>query len=133
MTGYWVLFGAIILSMVASNTAHGAVQGLIPDLVPEAKRGIFSGIKAFFELPAPLIFVSFVISKMIAAGNIWGGLVVLIAVMLVCMALTMFVRETPQEKAPYDMDWASLGRLAAMTAAFTVVILGTWRLSALVD
>ncbi len=125
MTGYWVLFGAIILSMVASNTAHGAVQGLIPDLVPEEKRGIFSGIKAFFELPAPLIFVSFVISKMIAAGNIWGGLIVLIAVMLVCMALTMFVRETPQEKAPYDMDWASLGRLAAMTAAFTVVILGT--------
>jgi len=94
-------------------------------LVPEAKRGLFSGIKAFFELPAPLIFVSFVISKMIAAGNIWGGLIVLIAVMLVCMALTMFVRETPQEKAPYDMDWASLGRLAAMTAAFTVVILGT--------
>ena len=59
--GYWLLFGAYILSMLSSNTGHAAVQGLIPDIVPESKHGIFSGVKAFFELPAPLIFVSFVV------------------------------------------------------------------------
>ena len=70
--GYWTLFAAYILSMLSSNTGHAAAQGLIPDLVPEKKHGIFSGVKAFFELPAPLIFVSFVITKMVEANNIWG-------------------------------------------------------------
>lgn len=130
--GYWALFIAIMVSMVFSNIAHAATQGLIPDLVPDNKRGSFSGFKAFFELPAPLIFVSFVISKMVSAGNIWGALVVLIVVMLVCMGLTMFVRETPQKQAPYPMDWKSFGRLALMTLAFTVVILGVGELVKLV-
>lgn len=128
MAGYWALFAAIIVSMITSNTAHGAAQGLIPDLVPENLRGRFSGVKAFFELPAPLIFVSFVISKMISAGNIWAALITLIVVLLLCMLLTMFVKETPQQKAPYPMDWKPLVRLLAMTAAFTVIILGSGQL-----
>ena len=126
--GYWALFIAIMVSMVFSNVGHAATQGLIPDLVPENKRGIFSGIKAFFELPAPLIFVSFVVSKMIEQGNLWGAIIVLIVVMLVCMGLTMLVRETPQKTAPYPMDWRSFLRLALMTMAFTVVILGVGEL-----
>jgi len=60
MTGYWFLFLLYTLSMVTANTAHAATQGIIPDLVPEEKRGRFSGFKALFELPLPLIFVSFV-------------------------------------------------------------------------
>jgi MFS family permease len=127
-TGYWALFAAIMISMVTSNTAHGAAQGLIPDLVPENLRGRFSGIKAFFELPAPMIFVSFVISKMIDAGNYWAAMITLIAIVLICMGLTMFVRETPQEKAPYKMDWKPLLRLLLMTVMFTVVILGAGEL-----
>ncbi len=126
--GYWALFAAIMVSMVFSNIAHAATQGLIPDLVPDNKRGIFSGVKAFFELPAPLIFVSFVVSKMISAGNLWGGMIVLIVVMLVCMGLTMFVRETPQKTAPYPINWSAFLRLALMTGAFTVVILGVGEL-----
>ncbi len=43
--GYWVLFGAYILSMLSSNTGHAAAQGLIPDIVPEEKHGLFSGSK----------------------------------------------------------------------------------------
>ncbi|MFA7407787.1 MAG: hypothetical protein WCY93_08245, partial [Anaerolineaceae bacterium] len=48
MTGYWVLFAAYILSMLSANTGHGALQGLIPDIVPQEKHGIFSGVKAVF-------------------------------------------------------------------------------------
>ncbi|MFZ3070141.1 MAG: MFS transporter, partial [Anaerolineaceae bacterium] len=121
--GYNALFFAVLFSMFASNIGHGAAQGLIPDLVPANQRGRYSGIKAFFELPLPLIFVSFFVSKMISAGNIWGSIIVVIVILLICTALTMLVRETPQTEAPYPMDWGSVGRLVGMTAAFTLVIL----------
>ncbi len=125
MTGYWVLFGAYILSMLASNTGHAAAQGLIPDLIPESKHGIFSGFKAFFELPAPLIFVSFVISKLVGNENIWLALIVLCGVVLISAAITMFVPEKPIKQPPSKMNWVPILRLLAMTAVFTVVILGT--------
>lgn len=123
--GYWALFGAYILSMLSSNTGHAAVQGLIPDIVPESKHGIFAGFKAFFELPAPLIFVSFVITRMVEAGNLWGALLVLSGVVLASTLLAMFAPETPIKEPPYQMDWGPVLRLVAMTAIFTVVILGS--------
>lgn len=129
-TGYWVLFGAYILSMLSSNTGHAAAQGLIPDLVPKEKHGIFSGFKAFFELPAPLIFVSFVITKLVESGNYWGAILILSLVVLICTAITMFVPEKPIKQPPYPMDWKPILRLVAMTAVFTAVILGS---GALVD
>jgi MFS family permease len=128
MTGYWVLFLVYIFSMLASNTAHAATQGLIPDLVPENMRGRFSGVKAMLELPVPLIFVSFVIGRMISAGNLWGALVTLMAVILVCGALSMFARETPLEEKAFKFEWKPFARLALMTAAFTAIILLTGNL-----
>ncbi len=125
MTGYWVLFGAYLLSMLSSNTGHAATQGLIPDLVPESKHGIFSGFKAFFELPAPLIFVSFVVSNLVGAGNIWGALLVLSGVMILCAAIAMLVPEKPIKEPPFEMNWKPVLRLVAMTGVFTVVILGS--------
>lgn len=124
-TGYWVLFAAYILSMLSSNTGHAAVQGLIPDIVPESKHGIFSGVKAFFELPAPLIFVSFVITKMVENENLWGALLVLSAVVLISTLITMFAPEKPIKQPPYPMDWKPILRLLAMTVAFTAIILGS--------
>ena len=128
MVGYWVLFAAYILSMLASNTGHAATQGLIPDLVPESKHGIFSGFKAFFELPAPLIFISFVISKLVGNNNIWGALIVLSGVVLVCAAITLLVPEKPIKRPPFEMNWGPILRLLAMTGVFTVVILGCGQL-----
>jgi MFS family permease len=123
MTAYWVLFGLYILSMLASDTAHAATQGLIPDLVPEDKRGRFSGVKALLELPVPLIFVSLVIGSMVSQGNLWGALIAAMAVLVICMLVTLFVREEPLDKAPFDIDWQPFLRLVAMTAAFTLIIL----------
>lgn len=124
VTGYWVLFAAYILSMLSSNTGHAAVQGLIPDLIPEEKHGIFSGVKAFFELPAPLIFVSFIVTRQVEVGNLWGALLILSAVVILCTLITMFVREKPIKQPPYEMDWKPILRLIAMTVAFTAIILG---------
>jgi MFS family permease len=124
MAGYWVLFGLYSLSMVASNAAHAATQGLIPDLVPEDQRGRFSGVKALLELPVPLVFTSFVVANMVAAGNLTGALVALMAVLFICMVITMFVRERPPSRVKMEVDWQPILRLALMTGAFTLVILG---------
>jgi len=122
MAGYWALFAVIVCSMVFSNIGHGAAQGLIPDLVPPSQRGRYSGIKAFFELPLPLIFVAFTISRMVTAGNLWGAILAMIAVFVVVTVLTMMVRETPLKQPTKPMDWTGILRLVAMTGLFTLVI-----------
>ncbi|MHB8855994.1 MAG: MFS transporter [Bellilinea sp.] len=122
--GYAVLFGLYILSMMASNTAHAATQGLIPDLVPESQRGRYSGVKALLELPLPLLLVSLVIGKLVSGGNLWAALITLMVVLAVCAAIAMFIPEQRQEQATFEMDWKPFLRLVLMTAAFTLLILG---------
>ena len=122
--GYAVLFGLYILSMMASNTAHAATQGLIPDLVPESQRGRYSGVKALLELPLPLLLVSLVIGKLVSGGTLWAALITLMGVLAICAAIAMFIPEQQQEHAPFEMNWAPFLRLVLMTAAFTLLILG---------
>ena len=71
-TAYAVLLVGIVVLQVSSNVAHGALQGLIPDLVPEHQRGRASGVKAVFEL-IPVFLVLF-IGPLVDAGKV--GLVV---------------------------------------------------------
>jgi len=123
MTGYWFLFVMAILLQVSSNVAHGAVQGLIPDLVPEEQRGRFSGVKAVFEIPLPVILAAFAIGPLIAKGNMWGGLLVAMGILALTMLITMLVREEPLRESP-PLDWAPFLRLLLMTALFTAIILG---------
>jgi MFS family permease len=124
MTGYWFLFGMLVLLQISSNTAHSAQQGLIPDLVPEDQRGRFSAVKAILEVPLPLILVSFTVGRIVAAGNMWGGILVAMAVVTVSMLLTMLVPEEPLRSRPGPLDWTPFLRLVLMTALFTAVILG---------
>jgi Na+/melibiose symporter-like transporter len=72
-----------------------------------------------------LIFVSFVITKFVENENIWGALLILIAVVLICTAIAMFAPEKPIKKPPYEWDWKPVIRLVGMTVAFTAVILGS--------
>jgi MFS family permease len=123
MTGYWFLFAMAILLQVSSNVAHGAVQGLIPDLVPEDRRGRFSGVKAVFEIPIPVILVAFAVGPLIAKGNMWGGILVAMGILVLTMLITMLVHEEPLKKAP-PLDWAPFLRLLVMTGLFTAIILG---------
>jgi len=124
LTGFWVLFVCYLLLQLCTNAAHGATQGLIPDLVPESQRGRFSAVKAIFEVPLPVILVSFTIATFIKDGNLWLGLITLMGFIAVSTALTLLVREEPLRETPPPLNWEPFLRLLAMTAAFTVVILG---------
>jgi MFS family permease len=120
---YRFLFGAVILSQIASNIAHAAEQGLIPDLVPDDQRGRFSGVKSVMEL-VPVIIVALTIGRLIERGQMWAGILVAIGILLLTMAITMFVREEPLRDAPAKLDWEPFGRLVAMTLIFLIAILG---------
>ena len=124
MGGYWSLFALYVLSMVFADSAQAATQGLIPDLVPEEVHGRFSGVKVLFEVPLPLILVSFVVGRLVSAGNLWGALIATMVVLVVCMAGAMFVREKRLEKLPLDIDWQPFLRLVLMVVVFTLIILG---------
>jgi len=124
LSGYWFLFAMVILLMVTTNTAHSAQQGIIPDLVPLEKRGRFSAFKALLEIPIPLILVSFTIAKMVGKNNLWGALLLLMVILVVAMLLTMLVPELQNKAKPQPMAWKEFTRLALMTGAFTVILLG---------
>ncbi|OQA41596.1 MAG: Major Facilitator Superfamily protein [Chloroflexi bacterium ADurb.Bin325] len=124
LAGFTFLFVIALLQSVAANTAHGAQQGLIPDLVPSEKRGRFSAVKAVLEVPIPLLLVSFTIARFIAAGSLWVALFLAIGVLLAAMLLTMLAPEQRLAQASPGVDWAPIARLAAMTALFTAMILG---------
>ena len=121
--GFWMLFSLVILLMISSNTAHGAVQGLIPDIVPEDKRGIYSGVKALFEVPLPLILIPFTIGNLISTGNLWGGLLVTMIVLAITMSVTLFAPEKRFQTTPYKLDLEPIIRLVLMTTVFTLFIL----------
>lgn len=94
-TSYWMLLVAILLQQFSANISHGALQGLIPDLIPEGKRGVASGVKSIMEL-LPLILLNFTVARLVGAGNFNGGVIATGGSLLVLMLLTMLlVKETP--------------------------------------
>jgi MFS family permease len=125
LSGFGFLFIVAILLQISANIAQSAQQGLIPDLVPEAQRGRFSGFKAVLELPLPLILVSFTVARLISAGHTWTALFVVMGVLALTMLITLLVPETVLEVAPSRLDWTPILRLVLMTGLFTAVILGT--------
>lgn len=133
MTGFWVLFAIGLVQPVFSNMSQAAEQGIIPDLVPEEKRGRFSGVKALLEIPLPLILVAFTVGRLVSKGNMWAGLLIAVGVLVVTMLLTMLIPEKPIEGKPAPMNWQPLVRLLVMTLVFTVIILGSGQVVKLVS
>ena len=124
LSGYWFLFIVALALQFSASVGSSAQQGLIPDLVPEDKRGRFSGVKAILELPIPLLLVFLIVARSIDGGNIWGALIVTMVVLLVTMLITMLVPEKPLAIHPPPLDWTPFLRLLLMTGLFTAIILG---------
>jgi len=115
---YWTLVAAILLLQFSSNISHGALQGLIPDLVPEGQRGRASAMKSVFEL-LPIILVGITIAKLVGIGEFGWAMVATGGSLLVIMLLTVVLvheeplRERPEAPLAGPM-WRVLGMLAGI-------------------
>jgi MFS family permease len=117
---YAVLVAGSVLLQASSNVAHGALQGLIPDLVPEDQRGRASGVKAVMEL-LPVFLIIFV-GPLVDAGQIWLTVGIIMAAFLITMLITIFaVHEEPLREKPKGGIRERILRLIALTVIFLIV------------
>jgi MFS family permease len=113
---YWSLLVAVLLTQFSGNTSHGALQGLIPDLVPENQRGTASGVKGVMEL-LPLILLSVTVANIVGGGHFRLGVLVTGVAVLVIMLLTMFlVKEEPLSVRPQVALGPTMLRVLGMLA-----------------
>jgi Na+/melibiose symporter-like transporter len=96
------LFAIYCLMQISSNTVQGPHQGFIPDLVPEGKRGLASGVKGFLEVLGGVALLYFITTFMgnYADGQgsqwLWLSLVMPGILILVFMVVTvLMVKERP--------------------------------------
>lgn len=127
LLGFSAAFAVLLLGLVllqaSSNTAQGAQQGLIPDLVPDNQRGTSSGVKSLFEILPSLLAVF--IGPIIDAGRIWLTVGIIGGSLSLTMLLTMiFVREEPLREKPKRDNSSRALRIFALTALFVGVTQG---------
>jgi MFS family permease len=105
---FQALLATYVLLQVFSNSAHGPAQGLIPDLVPAARRGLASGIKNFFDMGG-LIIASLVAGQLMGSGDVS---LVFAAIMAVLAASTLITVVFTAEPHQIPADRAAAWRLA---------------------
>jgi len=132
-TNYWMVLAGIVLLQLSSNVAQGALQGLIPDLVPEDQRGRASGVKAIMEL-LPSILMAFTIGPLISKGHVGLSVVLVMASLLLAMLITVFtVSEDPLREKPAAPIGPLAMRILFLTVIFLAVTYGLGGLVALVN
>ena len=91
-----VILGYVGLQ-ITSNIAHGPMQGLIPDLVPNEQLGLASGLKNLLDM-AGLIVASLVAGSLLSPDDRYPTMIMVIVmgILLISAAVTFFyVKEDP--------------------------------------
>ncbi len=118
---YWMLLVAVLLLQLSSNVAHGAMQGIIPDLVPEYQRGRASAVKAVMEL-LPIILVGLTTGPLVGAGHVRSAILLVGAFLFVSALITAFcVQEQPLARSAAEPLRPALIRIGLLTVIFAVV------------
>jgi Na+/melibiose symporter-like transporter len=98
---YAALFAIYCLLQMTSNTAQGPYQAFIPDLVPQDRKGLASGVKSLLEIIGGIAIVRligyFMGNYVPGEGTFWLWLVlgVLATVLLGAMLATIIMVKEP--------------------------------------
>jgi len=142
---YIAIFFVYCLLQISANTAQGPYQAFIPDLVPEGRRGLASGVKTLLEIVggvALLYPVAFFMDRYFTGQGVfwlWLALGALAIVLLGAMIATLLtVKERPgtgsqlpllptlyksfkiNVKANRDFIWFLVSRLLILMAFTTL-------------
>ena len=100
---YGVIFLIYCLLQFSVNTAQAPYQAFIPDLVPEEKRGLASGVKSLLEMIGGLAMVrlvAYLMDRYLVQPSgpwLWYGLVTIAVILLGTMLATvLLVKERPR-------------------------------------
>lgn len=85
---FWAILGVMVLVEFASNTAQGPYQGLLPDTVPPARRGLASGMIGAAQLAGQVAGVA-VAGILVAAGDTDDAILFAGAAVAIGMATTV--------------------------------------------
>jgi len=114
---YVTIFIIWCLLQASSNTAQGPFQAFIPDLVPEGKRGLASGVKVLLEIVggvALLRLIGYLMGLRFTGGGdswLWLALGTLAVVLLGAMLATVLtVKERPGTGGPQPPLFSTLYR-----------------------
>jgi MFS family permease len=104
----WLFIGYIGLQL-SSNIAHGPLQGLLPDRVPQSQLGVASSLKTFMDMLS-LIIASLLAGRLLdsASRDPTAIMLVVIGLLAVSAAITVFgVREKPAQ-GHERTDWRAV-------------------------
>ena len=99
---YIGIFIVYCMLQISCNTAQASYQAFIPDLIPQNKRGLSSGVKSFMETMGGVLLVLLTAHLMghYLGGEkgfwLWIALGALMAVLLIAMIITLLtVKDKP--------------------------------------
>lgn len=108
---WWVLLVGYVLLQFTDNIAQGAYQGLMPDVVPEDKRGKASAWLAISQLTGTLLGATLPGILQSTLGQIPGSQLMLCLVgivFVISLSITaFFVKETPYKASEKISAWAA--------------------------
>lgn len=114
---YLAIFVLWVLLQASSNTAQGPFQAFIPDLVPEGRRGVASGVKVLLEVLGGVALLraigGFMDRRIPGESDYWLllSLGTLAGILLVTMLATVLtVKERPGVKGTYSPLLSSVYR-----------------------
>jgi MFS family permease len=104
----WLFIGYIGLQL-SSNIAHGPLQGLLPDRVPQTQLGVASSLKTFMDMLS-LIIASLLAGRLLdpVTRDPTPIMLVVMSLLAVSAAITIFgVKEEPAQEDE-QTEWKSL-------------------------
>jgi MFS family permease len=96
----WLAIGYIGLQ-ISSNTAHGPLQGLLPDRVPKEQLGVASSLKTFMDMFS-LIIASLLAGRLLDPVTRNPTLILSVVIGLLVVSASITILGTPEE--PTDAD-----------------------------
>jgi MFS family permease len=114
VTSYWALLLVYVVFQMASNTAQGPYQGMLPDQVPTDQRGVASGYYGLMNMVGTIVGFLVVGALLIPTHHVRLAILTLPVVIAIAGALVIFGVPDRRRTAPSSQ---ALGRSVLLSVA----------------